>query len=115
MKILIIMLNGLMLAWLMIMSPIMDAAAVKHATSGIQELMKAGAVDHDALLRFQEMNKNEFQGIGVQFIGRWLTRKQTHSELLIIPPGCVLMHNGLYLIGVMMKRRPNESEQTGGG
>jgi hypothetical protein len=102
MKILIIMLNGLMLAWLMIMSPIMDAAAVKHATSGIQELMKAGAVDHDALLRFQ-------------VIGRWLTRKQTHSELLIIPPGCVLMHNGLYLIGVMMKRRPNESEQTGGG
>jgi hypothetical protein len=105
MKILIIILDVLVIGWLFMMTPIVDSVVTRHASMRLAELAKAGVVNYDALVDFQKMNKNEFQGTGYPFAGRWLTQKHPHSGWLIAPAGVLLAVNGLFLAVLTIRRR----------
>ena len=105
MKILIIILDVLLVGWLFMMTPVVDSVVTRHASMRLAELAKAGVVNYDALVEFQKMNVNEFQGTGYPFAGRWLTQKHPHSGWLIAPAGVLLAFNGLYLVALTMRRR----------
>ena len=115
MKILIIILNLIMVGWLFMMTPVVDASVARYASMRMGELGKAGVVNYDALLEFQKMNKNEFQGTGMPFAGRWLTRRHPHSGLLIAPAGVLLTFNGIYLVALLIRRNKKEVEPVSGG
>lgn len=105
MKILIIILDVLVVGWLFMMTPIVDSVVTRHASMRLAELAKAGVVNYDALVEFQKMNKNVFQGTGYSFAGRWLTHKHPHSGWLIAPAGVLLAVNGIYLAVLTIRRR----------
>lgn len=105
MKILIIILDVLVIGWFFMMTPIVDSVVTRHASMRLAELAKAGVVNYDVLVDFQKMNKNEFQGTGYPFAGRWLTQKHPHSGWLIAPAGVLLAVNGIYLAVLTIRRR----------
>ena len=105
MKMLIVILDVLLIGWLFMMTPIVDSVVSRHASTRLAELAKAGVVNYDALVEFQKMNKNEFQGTGYPFAGRWLTQRHPHSGWLIAPAGILLAINGLYLAALVFRRK----------
>jgi len=105
MKILIIILDVLVIGWLFMMTPIVDSVVTRHASTRLAELAKAGVVNDEALVEFQKINKNEFQGTGFAFAGRWLTQRHPHSGWLIAPAGVLLSINGLYLAVLTFRRK----------